>query len=73
MKFRIHFTSGTVNFLRKRLDRAYELGSKHLVRRISALLAYSQDQTVEHIAQDLSISEETLYWFNVKWNFRSQR
>lgn len=61
MKFRVYFTAATANFLRKRLDRAYELGSKHLIRRISALLAYSQGQTVERIAQDLSISEETLY------------
>lgn len=61
MKFRIHFTSATVNFLRKRLDRAYQLGEKRLVRRISALLAYSQGQMIEHIAQDFSVTQESLY------------
>lgn len=38
MRFRIHFTGVTVSFLRKRLDRAYQLGDKRLVRRTSALL-----------------------------------
>ena len=61
MKFRIHFTALTLHFLRKRLDRAYELGDKRLVRRISALLAYSQGQEVETIAQDLSMSQESVY------------
>ena len=61
MKFRIHFTSATVNFLRKRLDRAYQLGDKRLVRRTSALLAYAQGQMIENIAQDLSVTQESLY------------
>ncbi len=61
MNFRIHFTALTVHFLRKRLDRAYELGDKRLVRRISALLAYNQGQEIETIAQDLSVSQESIY------------
>lgn len=61
MRFRIHFTALTLHVLRKRLDRAYELGDKRLVRRISALLAYNQEQEIEMIAQDLSVSEETIY------------
>jgi transposase len=61
MKYRIHFTQATVRALRQRLDRAYQLGDKRLVRRISALLAYSQGQEVEAIAQDLSMAPESLY------------
>lgn len=61
MRFRIHFTSSTVHFLRKRLSRAYELGDKRLVRRTSALLAYSQGGEIEVIAQDLSVSPESIY------------
>ena len=61
MRFRIHFTGATVNFLRKRLNRAYELGDNRLVRRISALLIYSQGQEIETIAQDLSVCQESLY------------
>ena len=61
MNFRIHFTALTLHFLRKRLDRAYELGDKRLVRRVSAMLAYSQGQEIETIAQDLSVSQESIY------------
>jgi|TARA_Y100000310_G_scaffold314713_1_gene364358 transposase len=61
MRFRIYFTGLTVKFLRKRLERAYQLGDKRLVRRISALLAYSQGQEIESIAQDLSVSQESIY------------
>ena len=61
MRFRIHFTGATVNFLRKRLNRAYKLGDNRLVRRISALLIYSQGQEIETIAQDLSVCQESLY------------
>lgn len=61
MRFRICFTNATVSFLRKRLNRAYELGDKRLVRRTSALLAYSQGQAIESIALDLSVSPESIY------------
>ena len=61
MKFRIQFTSQTVRFLRKRLHRAYELGDKRLVRRTSALLAYSQGGEIGVIAQDLSVSPACIY------------
>lgn len=61
MIYRVSFTGTTVKALRKRLNQAYERGDKRVVRRTSALLAYSQGQEVETIALDLSISPKTVY------------
>lgn len=61
MEYRVSFTGATVKRLRKRLNQAYERGDKRVVRRTSALLAYSQGQEVDAIARDLSISPKTLY------------
>jgi len=61
MRFRIYFTGPTLSQLRILWKHAYDRGDKRLLRRASALLAYSQGQEINMIAQDLSIAQETLY------------
>lgn len=61
MGFRIYFTGPTLTQLRALWKHAYDRGDKRLLRRTSALLAYSQGQQIAEIAQDLSISQETFY------------
>ena len=61
MKFRFRFITSTLVRLRTALNKAYDRGDARLVRRISALLAYGQGQEVSAVADDLSVSPETVY------------
>lgn len=61
MKFRFRFITSTLVRLRTALNKAYDRGAARLVRRISALLAYGQGQEVSAVADDLSVSPETVY------------
>ena len=61
MKFRIQFTSTTMNQLRTIWKQAFDRGDLRLVRRTSALLSYGQGQEIDVIAADVSVSPETVY------------
>jgi transposase len=61
MEIRLRFTTSTIARLRLTWENAYELGDLRLVRCTSALLALSHGGEVSTIAQDLSVSAQTVY------------
>lgn len=61
MKYQVRFTTATMTQLRTQWKGAYKMGDIRLVRRISAMLAIGQGQAIVTIAQDLSVSSETVY------------
>jgi len=61
MNLSIRFTRPTVKLLIRHLKQAYDLGDLRRVRRISALLALAQGDSVAQVAQTLSISRQALY------------
>lgn len=61
MEIRLRFTTSTIARLRTTWENAYQLGDLRLVRCTSALLALSHGGEVSIIAQDLSVSQQTVY------------
>lgn len=60
MSFTLQLTSFTRKQLYRRLKEAYASGSLKLVRRIHALLALAQSQSVHEVAEMLSLGEQTV-------------
>ena len=61
MNISIRFTRPTVKLLIQRLKQAYDAGDVRLVRRVSALLGLAQDETVDQVAETLSVARQTVY------------
>lgn len=61
MNLSIRFTRPTVKLLIQHLRQAYGLGDLRSVRRISGLLALAQGETVDQVAETLSMSRQTIY------------
>lgn len=61
MNISIRFTGPTVKMLIRRLKYAYDVGNLRLVRRISALLDLTQDETVAQVAETHSVARQTVY------------
>lgn len=60
VSFTLQLTSFTRKQLYRRLKEAYASGSLKLVRRIHALLALAQSQSVHEVAEMLSLGEQTV-------------
>lgn len=61
MNVSIRFTRPTVKLLIRHLRQAYGAGDLRKVRRVSALLALAHGETVEQVAEPLSLSRQTIY------------
>jgi transposase len=61
MNISIRFTRPTVKLLIQRLKQAYDAGDARLVRRISALLGLARSETVDQVAETLSVARQTVY------------
>ena len=60
MSFTLHLRAFTRKQLYRRLQQAYASGSLKLVKRIHALLALAQGQSVGDVAEMLSLGEQTV-------------
>ena len=60
MSFTLHLSAFTRTQLYRRLQQAYASGSLKLVKRIHALLALAQGQSVSAVAEMLSLGEQTV-------------
>ena len=60
VSFTLHLSAFTRKQLYRRLQQAYASGSLHLVKRIHALLALAQGQSVGDVAAMLSLGEQTV-------------
>jgi hypothetical protein len=56
----LHLSSFTRKQLSCRLQQAYASGSLKLIKRIHALLALAQDQSVSDVAEMLALGEQTI-------------
>jgi Winged helix-turn helix len=60
VSFTLHLRAFTRKQLYRRLQQAYVSGSLQLVKRIHALLALAQGQSVSDVAERLSLGEQTV-------------
>src|SRR5919197_4535018 len=60
MSFTLHLRAFTRKQLSRRLQQAYASGSLQLVKRLHALLALAQGQSVSDVAEMLSLGEQTV-------------
>jgi DNA-binding NarL/FixJ family response regulator len=60
VSFTLHLSAFTRKQLYRRLQQAYASGSLNLVKRIHALLALAQGQSVSDVAEMLSLGEQTV-------------
>ena len=67
MSFTLHLYSLTRKQLYRRLQQAYASGSLKLVKRIHALLALAQGQSVSAVAEMLSLGEQTVRDYRIHY------
>ena len=60
MSFPLHLSAFTRKELSRRLQQVYASGSLKLVKRLHALLALAQGQSVSDVAEMLSLGEQTV-------------
>src|SRR5262245_1435634 len=60
VSFTLHLSTFTRKQLFRRLQQAYASGSLQLVKRLHALLALAQGQSVSDVAERLSLGEQTV-------------
>src|SRR6266853_1520553 len=70
MSFPLQLSSFTRKQLSRRLQQAYASGSLQLVKRIHALLALAQGQSVSEVAEMLSLGEQTVRDYRNQYLFK---
>src|SRR5207245_6500313 len=70
MSFTLQLSSFTRKQLYRRLQQAYASGSFKLVKRIHALLALAQGQSVSEVAEMLSLGEQTVRDYRNQYLFK---
>lgn len=70
MSFTLHLSSFTRKHLSRRLQQAYASGSLQLIKRIHALLALAQGQSVRDVAQMLALGEQTVRDYRNQYLFK---
>ena len=60
MSFTLHLSSFTRKQLYRRLQQAYGRGALRVVRRIPALLALADNQSVQDVAEMLNLGQQTI-------------
>lgn len=60
MSFTLHLSSFTRKQLYRRLQQAYGSGALRVVRRIQALLALADNQSVQEVAEMLNLGQQTI-------------
>jgi DNA-binding NarL/FixJ family response regulator len=70
MSFTLHLRAFTRKQLYRRLQQAYASGSLQLVKRIHALLALAQGQSVSDVAEMLSLGEQTVRDYRHQYLFK---
>jgi len=71
MSFTLQLSSFTRKQLYRRLQQAYASGSFKLVKRIHALLALAQGQSVSEVAEMLSLGEQTVRDYRNQYLFKA--
>ena len=61
MNFRIRYNREKIKELISALQKAYELGDIHVVKRVSAMLRIHEGQSISNIAQTLGVSLQAVY------------
>jgi transposase len=70
VSFTLHLSSFTRKHLYRRLQQAYASGSLQLIKRIHALLALAQGQSVSDVAQMLALGEQTVRDYRHQYLFK---
>src|SRR5882672_4808050 len=70
VSFTLHLSAFTRTQLYRRLQQAYASGSLKLVKRIHALLALAQGQSVSDVAEMLSLGEQTVRDYRNQYLFQ---
>jgi transposase len=70
VSFTLHLSSFTRKHLYRRLQQAYASGSLQLIKRIHALLALAQGQSVSDVAQMLALGEQTVRDYRNQYLFK---
>jgi transposase len=70
VSFTLHLSAFTRKQLYRRLQQAYASGSLKLVKRIHALLALAQGQSVSDVAEMLSLGEQTVRDYRNQYLFK---
>ena len=70
VSFTLHLSSFTRKHLYRRLQQAYASGSLQLIKRIHALLALAQGQSVSDVAQRLALGEQTVRDYRHQYLFK---
>src|SRR5215813_623702 len=70
MSFTLHLSAFTRQQLFRRLQQSYASGSLQLVKRIHALLALAQGQSVRDVAEMLSLGEQTVRDYRNQYLFK---
>jgi transposase len=70
VSFTLHLSAFTRKQLYRRLQQAYASGSLQLVKRIHALLALAQGQSVSDVAEMLSLGEQTVRDYRNQYLFK---
>src|SRR5215470_23259 len=70
VSFTLHLSAFTRKQLFRRLQQAYASGSLKLVKRIHALLALAQGQSVSDVAEMLSLGEQTVRDYRNQYLFQ---
>jgi DNA-binding NarL/FixJ family response regulator len=70
MSFTLQLSAFTRKQLYRRLQLAYASGSLKLVKRIHALLALAQSQSVREVAEMLSLGEQTVRDYRNQYLFK---
>ena len=70
VSFTLHLSSFTRQHLYRRLQQAYASGSLKLIKRIHALLALAQGQSVRDVAQMLALGEQTVRDYRNQYLFK---
>ena len=70
MSFTLHLSTFTRKQLYRRLQQAYASGSLKLVKRLHALLALAQGQSVSDVAEMLSLGEHTVRDYRTQYLFK---
>ena len=60
MSFTLHLSSFTRKQLYRRLQQAYGSGALRVVRRIQALLALADNQSIQEVAERLNLGPQTI-------------
>jgi transposase len=61
MNFKIRYNREKIKELMSALQKAYELGNIHVVKRVSAMLRIHEGQSVSYISQILGVSLQSVY------------